>query len=126
MPSFQNRLFNNPNFITLNEREIKKNLPFHVNKEIDYSIIRINYIGIHLRLVSQIFVVVTYNINLALNRARLRSYSNYSDRRPSILNSRKRRATRSVIRRFRTTTFFPRALITIAAASRASRWRKSS
>ena len=67
MPSFQNRLFNNPNFITLNEREIKKNLPFHVNKEIDYSIIRINYIDIYLRLVSQIFVVVIYNINLALN-----------------------------------------------------------
>jgi len=67
MPSFQNRLFNNPNFITLNKREIKKNLLFHVNKKIDYNIIRINYIDIYLRLVSQIFVVVIYNINLALN-----------------------------------------------------------
>ncbi len=65
--SFQNKLFNNPNFITLNEGGVKKSLLFHVNKEIGYGIIRINYIGIRLRLVSQIFVVVTYNINLALN-----------------------------------------------------------
>src|SRR6266536_878531 len=88
MSSFQNRLFNNPNFITLNEREIKKNLPFHVNKEIDYSIIRINYIGIYLRLVSQIFVVVTYNINLALNseKGAIKIFClNYLDRRPLIL-----------------------------------------
>jgi len=67
MPSFQDRPFNNPNFITPNEGGVKKSFPFHVNKEIGYNIIRINYIGIRLRLVSQIFVVVICNINLALN-----------------------------------------------------------
>ncbi len=67
MPSFQGRLFNNFNFITLNEGEVEKSFSFHVNKEIGYGIIRINYIGIRLYLVSQIFVVVIYNINLALN-----------------------------------------------------------
>ncbi len=67
MPSFQSRPFNNPNFITSNEGGVEKSLPFHVDKEIGYGIIRINYIGMRLRLVSQIFVVVTCNINLALS-----------------------------------------------------------
>src|SRR6266498_5942016 len=67
MSFFQDRPFNNPNFITLNEGGVEKSFLFHVNKEIGYGIIRINCIGIRLRLVSQIFVVVTYNINLALS-----------------------------------------------------------
>src|SRR6266536_3982327 len=67
MPSFQSRPFYNPNFIILNEGGVEKSLLFHVDKEIGYGIIRINYIGMRLRLVSQIFVVVICNINLALS-----------------------------------------------------------
>src|SRR6266536_2918260 len=32
IPSFQGRPFNNPNFITPNEGDVKKSLSFHVNK----------------------------------------------------------------------------------------------
>ncbi len=64
---FQGRLFNNSNFITLNEGGVEKKFLFYVDKEIGYGIIRIECIGMRLRFVSQIFVVVICNINLALS-----------------------------------------------------------
>ncbi len=67
MPSFQGRPLDNPDFITSNEGGIEKSLPFHVDKEIGYGIIYIDCISMLLRLVSQILVVVTGNINLALS-----------------------------------------------------------
>src|SRR6266511_6393971 len=47
--------------------ELRKVFYFTLIKKIGYGIIRIDYINIRLRLVSQIFVVVIYNINLALS-----------------------------------------------------------
>ncbi len=67
MSSFQGREFNKPNLIAPDKRGVKKGLPFHVNKNIGYSIIPINRVSISLYLVSHVFIIVIYNINFALN-----------------------------------------------------------